>query len=50
MYLFFVQNALYVVLVIALIIWGGIAWYTTRLDKKVELLEQKIQELQSNKG
>ncbi|MBX7153913.1 MAG: CcmD family protein [Candidatus Kapaibacterium sp.] len=48
MYLFFVQNALYVVLVVALIIWAGISWYITRLDKKVEMLEQKVLSIQQD--
>ncbi len=39
---FFVHNALYLVLVIALIVWAGIAWYLARLDRKVDELERRF--------
>ncbi|GDX65585.1 hypothetical protein LBMAG36_06510 [Chlorobiota bacterium] len=39
---FFEQNALYVVLLITLTVWVGIAFYLQALDKKVSALEKKI--------
>ncbi|MBI1806370.1 MAG: CcmD family protein [Ignavibacteria bacterium] len=41
MYDFLSQNALYVVLLIVLICWGGIFSYLLRLDKKIADLEQR---------
>lgn len=38
---FFAENALYVVLIIVLTIWIGIAWYLLRLDKRVSTLEKQ---------
>ncbi len=40
MYDFLTDNAIYVVLIVALVIWIGIAWYLVRLDKKVRALER----------
>jgi CcmD family protein len=37
---FLTENSIYVVLIIALVIWLGIAWYLVRLDKKVGALEK----------
>lgn len=42
MMIFFEQNALYVVLLITLTVWVGIAFYLQALDKKVSALEKKI--------
>lgn len=42
---FFEQNALYVVLLITLTVWVGIAFYLQALDKKVSALEKKNQPL-----
>lgn len=39
---FFEQNAIYVVLIIALVIWLGLAFYVNRLDGSVKQLEQHI--------
>jgi CcmD family protein len=39
---FFEQHAIYVVLVIALMIWLGLAFYVNKLDAKVKELEQSI--------
>ncbi len=39
MYDFFSKNAVYLVLVIALVVWLGISWYLSRLDARVEKLE-----------
>ncbi|MGA1249571.1 MAG: CcmD family protein [Candidatus Kapaibacteriota bacterium] len=39
---FFEQHAIYVVLVIALVIWLGLAFYVNKLDAKVKELEQSI--------
>lgn len=36
------EQPMYVVLVTALMIWAGIAWYLTRLDRKVSDLEQRV--------
>ena len=35
-------NQMYVVLLIVLLVWGGIVWYLTRLDKKIKELEKAI--------
>jgi CcmD family protein len=37
---FFVQNQLYIVLSVVLLIWGGISAYLIRLDRKVTALEK----------
>ncbi len=42
MYSFLVQNSIYVVLIIVLIIWGGISFVLLSLDKKVTNLEKKV--------
>lgn len=39
---FFEHNAIYVVLVIALAIWLGLAFYVNTLNTKVKELEQSI--------
>lgn len=39
---FFEQHAIYVVLVIALVIWLGLALYVNKLDASVKELEQQI--------
>lgn len=39
---FLTANALYVVLVCALIIWAGIALYLMRVDRKVSELERRL--------
>ena len=39
---FFEQHAIYVVLIIALVIWLGLAFYVNRLDGSVKQLEQHI--------
>ncbi len=44
MYDFFVRNALYLVLVIALIVWIGIAWYLNRLDGRLAQVERRMQD------
>jgi len=40
---FLQENPTYVVLVTALIIWFGIAWYVMRLDRRVNDLERRQQ-------
>lgn len=42
MYSFLVQNSIYVVLIIVLIIWGGISFVLLSLDRKVTNLEKKV--------
>lgn len=39
---FFEHNAIYVVLIIALVIWLGLAFYVNKLDGSVKQLEQHI--------
>jgi len=39
---FFEHNAIYIVLIIALVIWLGLAFYVNRLDGSVKQLEQHI--------
>jgi CcmD family protein len=41
---FFSQNQMFIVLVIVLIIWGGIIWYLTSLDKRLKRLEDQSKE------
>jgi hypothetical protein len=36
---FLSQNQMYIVLVIVLLIWAGIVWYLTRIDKRLTQLE-----------
>jgi CcmD family protein len=42
MYDFFTNNALYVVLLITLTVWLGIAVYLNRMEKKITDLEKKL--------
>lgn len=44
MYEFLEKNSLYLVLIIALIIWGGIFIYLYKLGKRVTDLETKLKE------
>lgn len=46
---FFIQNSIYVVLVIVLIIWSGIFVYLLRLDRKLTELEKALAEKEQNK-
>ncbi len=39
---FFEHNAIYVVLIIAMAIWLGLAFYVNKLNAKVKQLEQSI--------
>jgi CcmD family protein len=41
MYDFFEKNAMYIVLLIALIIWIGLFFYMFRLDKRIKKLEKE---------
>ncbi len=41
---FLVQNSIYVVLIIVLIIWSGVFLYLFRLDKKLTELEKLVAE------
>lgn len=41
MYDFLEKNAMYIVLLIALIIWFGLYFYIFRLDKRVKKLERE---------
>ncbi len=41
MYDFLEKNAMYIVLLIALIIWFGLYFYIFRLDKRVKKLEKE---------
>lgn len=40
MYEFLTQNSLYVVLIVALTVWIGIAYYLFRLERAVSVLQQ----------
>jgi hypothetical protein len=48
MYDFLTQNALYVVLIIALTIWLGIAFYLVRLERTVTHLQNTLPEKRTN--
>jgi CcmD family protein len=41
---FLVQNSIYVVLIIVLIIWSGVFLYLFRLDKKLTEIEKLVSE------
>ena len=41
MYDFFEKNAMYIVLLIALIIWIGLFFYMFRIDKKLKKIEKE---------
>jgi CcmD family protein len=41
MYDFLEKNAMYIVLLIALIIWIGLYFYMFRLDKRIKKLEKE---------
>jgi CcmD family protein len=41
MYDFLEKNAMYIVMLIALIIWIGIFFYIFRLDKRIKKLEKE---------
>lgn len=45
---FLVQNSIYVVLIIVLIIWSGVFFYLFRLDKKLTELEKLMAEKEQN--
>lgn len=38
---FLADNALYVVMIVVLVIWIGIAWYMVRLNKRVSEVEKQ---------
>lgn len=38
---FLAENALYVVMIVVLVIWIGIAWYMVRLNKRVSEVEKQ---------
>lgn len=46
MYEFFEKNSLYLVLIIALIIWIGVFSYLYRLNNKIKKLETELKEKQ----
>ena len=48
MYEFFQNNAIYVVLLIVIVIWFGIAYYLLYLDRKVSKLEKNIEIAKEN--
>lgn len=43
MYQFLVNNTVYVVLTIVLIIWFGLAFYLFKIDKKLKKIEKIIE-------
>ncbi|MFN5866815.1 MAG: hypothetical protein ACK45R_07450 [Candidatus Kapaibacterium sp.] len=42
MYEFFLQHAITLVLVIALVIWAGISWYLGRLESRLKAVERSL--------
>ena len=48
MYEFLQNNAIFVVLMIVVVIWFGIAYYLLYLDRKVNRLEKNIEEVKEN--
>ncbi|MBL7998298.1 MAG: CcmD family protein [Candidatus Kapabacteria bacterium] len=42
---FLTKNAIYVVLIIALTVWGGIAWYLSRLERRITTLEKQTENI-----
>lgn len=47
---FLIQNSIYVVLIIVLIIWTGLFIYLFRLDKKLSELEKLLSEKERNEA
>ncbi|MFM8569133.1 MAG: hypothetical protein ACKOB6_05975 [Candidatus Kapaibacterium sp.] len=43
MYEFFLQHAITLVLVIALVIWAGVAWYLGRIEQRLVAVERAIE-------
>jgi len=41
---FLSQNQMFIVLIIVLLIWAGIVWYLTRLDRRLKRLEDQSKE------
>jgi flagellar biogenesis protein FliO len=41
---FLSQNQMFIVLIIVLLIWGGIIWYLTRLERRLKRLEDQSKE------
>jgi CcmD family protein len=39
---FLSENAIYVVLIIVLIVWAGIFFYMSSLDKRIKLIEKEM--------
>jgi hypothetical protein len=39
---FFEQNAFLIVLVVTLLVWLGMYYYTYRLDKRIQKLEKEL--------
>jgi hypothetical protein len=50
MYEFFLQHAITLVLVIALVIWAGIAWYLGRLESRLEAVERSLATREQSSG
>lgn len=48
MYEFLVQNSIFVVLIIALMIWFGLATFLLFLDRKLIKLEERVENLSEN--
>lgn len=45
---FLVQHSIFVVLIIALVVWTGVFWYLFRLDRKLSELERIVAEKEKN--
>lgn len=43
MYQFLVENTVYVVLIIVLIIWFGLAFYLFKIDRKLKKIEKILE-------
>ena len=39
---FLTNNAIYIVMIIVLIVWGGIFFYLFSLDKRIKIVEKEI--------
>lgn len=45
---FLTHNQLFIVLIVALIVWLGLIIYLFNIDKKIAIIERKIQNMSNN--
>jgi CcmD family protein len=45
---FLADNAIYIVMIIVLIVWGGIFFYLFGLDKRIKIVEKELKNGERN--